>query len=108
MIRVGEIKLAIGESETLLKEKIRKKLHIHSADIIEQRIYKKALDARRKEEIPSQDALSQKISKDMKKRGFRFVGPTIIYSYLQAIGVINDHVLLCPCYKEIVSASQVK
>ena len=51
MIRVGEIKLAIGESETLLKEKIRKKLHIHSADIIEQRIYKKALDARRKEEI---------------------------------------------------------
>ncbi|RBR28690.1 DNA-3-methyladenine glycosylase I [Enterococcus cecorum] len=60
------------------------------------------------EEIPSQDALSQKISKDMKKRGFRFVGPTIIYSYLQAIGVINDHLLSCPCYKEIVSASQVK
>ena len=60
------------------------------------------------EEIPSQDALSQKISKDMKKRGFRFVGPTIIYSYLQAIGVINDHVLYCPCYKEIVSAFQVK
>lgn len=60
------------------------------------------------EEIPSQDALSQKISKDMKKRGFRFVGPTIIYSYLQAIGVINDHVLSCPCYNEIVSASQVK
>ena len=59
-------------------------------------------------EIPSQDALSQKISKDLKKRGFRFVGPTIIYSYLQAIGVINDHVLYCPCYKEIVSASQVK
>lgn len=59
-------------------------------------------------EIPSQDALSQRISKDMKKRGFRFVGPTIIYSYLQAIGVINDHVLSCPCYNEIVSASQIK
>ncbi len=51
MIRVGEIKLAIGESEALLKEKIRKKLHIHSEDIIEQKIYKKALDARKKEEI---------------------------------------------------------
>ena len=60
------------------------------------------------EEIPSQDALSQKISKDMKKRGFRFVGPTIIYSYLQAIGVINDHLLSCPCYDEILAASQVK
>lgn len=59
-------------------------------------------------EIPSQDALSQKISKDLKKRGFRFVGPTIIYSYLQAIGVINDHLLSCPCYDEILAASQVK
>lgn len=60
------------------------------------------------EEIPSQDALSQKISRDLKKRGFRFVGPTIIYSYLQAIGVINDHLLSCPCYDEILAASQVK
>ncbi|WP_248621308.1 DNA-3-methyladenine glycosylase I [Enterococcus cecorum] len=59
-------------------------------------------------EIPSQDALSQKISKDLKKRGFRFVGPTIIYSYLQAIGVINDHLVSCPCYDEILAASQVK
>ena len=59
-------------------------------------------------EIPSQDALSQKISKDLKKRGFHFVGPTIIYSYLQAIGVINDHLLSCPCYDEILAASQVK
>ena len=59
-------------------------------------------------EIPSQDALSQKISKDLKKRGFHFVGPTIIYSYLHAIGVINDHLLSCPCYDEILAASQVK
>ena len=59
-------------------------------------------------EIPSQDALSQKISKDLKKRGFHFVGPTIIYSYLQAIGVINDHLLSCPCCDEILAASQVK
>ena len=35
------------------------------------------------------------ISKDMKSRGFSFVGPTIIYSYLQAIGVINDHIKGC-------------
>lgn len=60
------------------------------------------------EEIPNQDSLSRKISQDMKKRGFYFVGPTTIYSYLQAIGVINDHVLSCPCYKEILSICQVK
>lgn len=43
--------------------------------------------------------LSDKISKDLKKRGMKFVGTTIIYSYLQAIGVINDHELNCFCYK---------
>lgn len=48
-----------------------------------------------KEEVPSTSPLSEKISKDMKKRGFNFVGPTIIYSYLQAIGVLNDHVSSC-------------
>ncbi|KRK44520.1 DNA-3-methyladenine glycosylase I [Companilactobacillus crustorum JCM 15951] len=46
-------------------------------------------------EIPAQTELSQKISKDLKKKGFRFVGPTIIYSFLQAVGVINDHVDTC-------------
>lgn len=42
--------------------------------------------------------LSDKISKDLKKRGMRFVGSTIIYSYLQAIGIINDHELDCYLY----------
>ena len=43
--------------------------------------------------------LSDKISKDLKKRGMKFVGSTIIYSYLQAIGVINDHETTCSFYK---------
>ncbi len=46
-------------------------------------------------EIPASDALSTKISKDLKKRGFKFVGPVIIYSYLQAIGIYNDHLMNC-------------
>ena len=46
-------------------------------------------------EIPANDTLSTKISQDMKKRGFKFVGPVIIYSYLQAIGIYNDHLLNC-------------
>lgn len=46
-------------------------------------------------EVPAQTELSQRISKDLKKRGFRFVGPTIIYSFLQAVGVINDHLDSC-------------
>ena len=42
--------------------------------------------------------LSDEISKDLKKRGMKFVGSTIIYSYLQAIGIIDDHELNCDCY----------
>lgn len=46
-------------------------------------------------DVPATSALSDKISKDMKKLGFSFVGSTIIYSFLQAIGVINDHLVWC-------------
>jgi len=46
-------------------------------------------------EMPAQTELSQRISKDLKKRAFRFVGPTIVYSFLQAVGVINDHLDTC-------------
>ncbi|WP_088815212.1 MULTISPECIES: DNA-3-methyladenine glycosylase I [Listeria] len=47
------------------------------------------------QEMPAKDELSERVSKDMKKRGFKFVGPVIVYSYLQAIGVINDHAVTC-------------
>ena len=47
-------------------------------------------------EVPATTELSDKISKDLKKRGFKFVGSTIIYSFLQAIGIIDDHLASCP------------
>ena len=50
-------------------------------------------------EVPATSELSDKISKDLKKRGFKFVGSTIIYSFLQAIGIIDDHLISCP-YKK--------
>ncbi len=48
-----------------------------------------------KEELPSKTEISDNISKDLKKRGMSFVGTTIIYSYLQAIGVVSDHMYNC-------------
>ncbi len=45
--------------------------------------------------VPARTALSDTISKDLAKRGFRFVGSTIIYAYLQAVGVVNDHTRDC-------------
>ena len=45
--------------------------------------------------MPARDELSERVSAELKRRGFKFVGPTIVYSYLQGIGVINDHSLTC-------------
>ena len=57
------------------------------------------------EDLPSNTDLSNRISKDMKKRGFKFIGTTIIYSFLQAIGVVNDHTIDCFRYSELTSSS---
>ncbi|AYG39122.1 DNA-3-methyladenine glycosylase I [Lactiplantibacillus pentosus] len=51
-------------------------------------------------DVPATNDLTRQISKQMKQRGFKFVGPTTIYSYLQAVGIINDHVRDCPCAPE--------
>ena len=51
--------------------------------------------------IPVSNGLSEKISRDLRKRGFKYVGPVTIYSHLQSSGVINDHDKDCPCYKRI-------
>lgn len=52
-------------------------------------------------QMPVTSDLSDLISSDLKKRGFKFVGSTTIYSHLQAIGVINDHLTSCPRYEEL-------
>lgn len=50
-------------------------------------------------EVPAKTDLSDRISKDMKKRGFKFVGSTIIYAFMQAVGMVNDHTVDCFVYK---------
>jgi DNA-3-methyladenine glycosylase I len=47
-------------------------------------------------DLPARTDLSDRLGKDMKRRGFTFVGSTIIYSYLQAVGIVNDHLVTCP------------
>ena len=46
-------------------------------------------------QIPAQTALSQKISKELLAHGFKFVGPTIVYAFMQAVGMVNDHLVKC-------------
>ncbi len=50
-------------------------------------------------EVPASTPLSDAMSKDLKKRGFNFVGTTIVYAFLQAVGVVNDHLVGCPAYE---------
>lgn len=56
--------------------------------------------------IPASTELSVAVSRDLKKRGFRFMGPIIVYSHLQATGVVNDHLVSCFRYDEILSLSK--
>jgi len=57
------------------------------------------------ESIPATTPLATQISKDLKKRGFKFVGPTVIYAHMQATGMVNDHVVDCFRYQEIQKMS---
>ena len=50
-------------------------------------------------EVPATTEISDRLSKDLKKRGFKFVGSTICYAFMQATGMVNDHVESCFCYK---------
>lgn len=54
-------------------------------------------------EVPAVTAEAEAFSKDLKKRGFKFVGPTIMYAHMQAVGMVNDHTTNCFRYSELLS-----
>ncbi|MEO1138850.1 MAG: DNA-3-methyladenine glycosylase I [Pseudomonadota bacterium] len=53
------------------------------------------------DEVPTETEISRAISKDLKKRGFKFCGPTIVYAFMQAVGMVNDHLVTCHCHKPV-------
>jgi len=57
-------------------------------------------------EIPASTELSERISKELKKLGFSFVGPTIVYAFIQAAGLVNDHLVDCFRYSEVIGLSK--
>jgi len=52
-------------------------------------------------DLPAKTPESDEMSKDLKRRGFRFVGPTICYAFMQAVGMVNDHLITCFRYREM-------
>lgn len=60
------------------------------------------------EEVPAETETSAALSRDLKKKGFKFVGPVICYAYMQAVGLVNDHLVSCPQHRLCQSQSEVK
>ena len=60
---------------------------------------------RKLRELPTETAESKAMSKDLKRRGFRFVGPTVCYAFMQAVGLVNDHVTACFRYRDLARPS---
>ncbi|WP_296571788.1 DNA-3-methyladenine glycosylase I [Phreatobacter sp.] len=58
-------------------------------------------DHRDRAQVPTETAVAQKLSKDLKARGFSFVGPTIVYAFMQAVGMTNDHLVGCFRHEEV-------
>jgi DNA-3-methyladenine glycosylase I len=59
-------------------------------------------------EIPAQTHESEALSKELVRRGFRFVGPTIVYSHMQACGLVNDHLVSCSRHRELAALARQK
>ncbi|MCB0344295.1 MAG: DNA-3-methyladenine glycosylase I [Bdellovibrionales bacterium] len=57
-------------------------------------------------EVPSETEYARSMSKDLKRRGFTFVGPSICYAFMQACGMVNDHAVYCFCYKQTAAKAE--
>lgn len=57
-------------------------------------------------EVPAETPLSRRVSKDLRAHGFRFCGPTITYAFMQAVGLVNDHLTTCPRHAEVAALGQ--
>jgi len=73
---------------------------VHGTPVVNQR--------RSLSDIPPRTELSDDLSRDLKRRGFTFVGSTICYAFLQAVGVVNDHLITCPCHPAFSAATRRK
>jgi DNA-3-methyladenine glycosylase I len=57
-------------------------------------------------QVPASTPTSERLSKDLKKAGFKFCGPTIVYAFMQAVGMVNDHLVTCPCHLRVADLAR--
>ena len=63
-------------------------------------------NAKTRRDVPTETEASRRISKALKKEGFNFVGPTIVYAFMQAVGMVNDHLVTCHCHELVAMAKR--
>ena len=59
-------------------------------------------------QVPAETAISKQMSKELTARGFKFCGPTIVYAFMQAVGMVNDHLVDCYCHSRLTTAKSRK
>ncbi|MFN4353185.1 DNA-3-methyladenine glycosylase I [Parvibaculum sp.] len=59
-------------------------------------------------QVPAETPMSVAMSKELKKRGFKFCGPTIVYAFAQAVGIVNDHLVTCPRHKTCSAMARIQ
>lgn len=95
----GKIEATIGNAQAFLR--------IQEGEGFDQFLWKyvdgSALQPRHdtQAEVPPSTPLSERVSKDLRKAGFRFVGPTIVYAFMEACGLVNDHLVGCHCHDRV-------
>lgn len=100
-----KVESAIGNARAFLDVQMA---HGSFAEYIWRFVDGRPIDGRRAEmkQIPAATPESDAMSKALKKLGFRFVGSTICYAYMQAVGMVNDHLVTCPRYRAVARMSK--
>jgi DNA-3-methyladenine glycosylase I len=95
----AKIEATVGNAKAYLKLKERQGFADYLWDFVEGEPVRRTLRFMR--QIPAETPIAQKLSKDLRGKGFKFVGPTIVYAFMQAVGMVNDHLISChrhgPC-----------
>jgi DNA-3-methyladenine glycosylase I len=89
----AKIEATVGNARAYLTIRERQRFADYLWDFVEGK--PKQNRFRSTAQIPAETALALKISKDLRQKGFKFVGPTIVYAFMQAVGMVNDHLVRC-------------
>ena len=102
----GKIEAAIGSAQSYLAIMEQGGFSSYLWNFVDGRPIQNSL--RKMSDAPAQTVLSQTISKDLKQKGFKFTGPTIVYAFMQAVGMVNDHMAGCFRHKECARLGKKK